>query len=260
VAHPFEVLDVKKTLQYIALTTALVLCAVPGRAQTADEIIEKHLAATGGRATLSKLTSRVTSGAISLTTPVGELKGTVEVYNKKPNKTRTLVKIDATALGGGQIVNDQRFDGTTGYVIDTLNGNREISGDQLAAMKSGGFPTPLLTYKESGATAVLGKRENVGATEAYVIQLTPKTGPGVRVFIDSESFMLVKTIITINVPQLGGPIDQVVEFSDFRDVDGIKIPYTTKSTNPVQTITATVTDVKHNTEIDDGLFSKPAGQ
>ena len=72
--------------------------------------------------------------------------------------------------------------------------------------------------------------------------------------------MLVKTIITINVPQLGGPIDQVVEFSDFRDVDGIKIPYVTKSSNPVQTVTATVTDVKHNTEIDDSSFTKPAGQ
>ena len=193
-------------------------------------------------------------------TPVGELKGTIEVYSKKPNKTRTLIKIDATALGGGQIVNDQRFDGATGYVIDSFNGNREITGDQLEAMKAGSFPTPLLNYKDSGVTAGLGNREKVGAAEAYVIQLTPKSGPGVRVFIDAENFMLVKTIITINVPQLGGPIDQVVEFSDFRDVDGFKIPYATKSSNPVQTVTATLTDVKHNTEIDDSSFSKPAGQ
>ena len=56
--------------------------------------------------------------------------------------------------------------------------------------------------------------------------------------------MLVRTIITINVPQLGGPIDQEVEFSDFREVDGVKIPFVTKSSNPVQTITATVLEVK----------------
>ena len=74
--------------------------AAPVLAQTADEIIEKHLAAVGGRATLSKLSSRVATGTIALTTPVGELKGTVEVYNKKPNKQRTLVKIDASAFGG----------------------------------------------------------------------------------------------------------------------------------------------------------------
>jgi hypothetical protein len=234
-----------------------VIWAVPCLAQTADEIIEKHLAAAGGRAALNKLTSRVSTGAISITTPVGELKGTVEVYNKAPNRIRTLVKIDAAALGGGQIINDQRFDGTTGYVIDSFNGNREIAGDQLAAMKNGGFPTPLLTYKDTGVTAALSGRETVGTSDAYVIQFTPKTGPGIRVFIDAKSFMVVKTIITVNVPQLGRPIDQVVEFSDYRDVDGIKIPYTTKSTNPLQTITATLNDVKHNTEIDDSVFSKP---
>jgi len=77
---------VKKQLHGVALFTALVLWAVPSLAQTADEIIEKHLAAAGGRAVLSKLTSRIATGTISITTPVGELKGTIEVYNKKPNK------------------------------------------------------------------------------------------------------------------------------------------------------------------------------
>ena len=249
-----------KTSQRIAVAAALLLWAIPSLAQTADEIIEKHLAATGGRPALSKLTSRVSNGTLSLTTPVGELKGTVEVYNKKPNKTRTLIKIDATALGGGQIVTDQRFDGVTGNVIDSFQGNRDITGEALEAMKAGFFPTPLLNYKDNGVTAALGNREKVGAGDAYVIQLTPKSGPGVRVFIDADTFMLVKTILTINVPQLGGPIDQVVEFSDFRDVDGIKIPYGTKTSNPVQAVTAIVTDVKHNTEIDDSSFTKPAGQ
>jgi outer membrane lipoprotein-sorting protein len=232
--------------------------ATPALAQAADEIIEKHLAAAGGRAALTKLTSRVAKGTLALTTPVGELKGTVEVYNKKPNKQRTLVKIDASAFGGSEIVNDQRFDGTTGYIIDSFQGNRDITGDQLEAMKNGSFPNPLLTYKENGTTATLGNREKVGTGDAYVIQLTPKNGPPVRLFVDAESFMIVRTAITINLPQLGGPIEQVSDFSDFRDVDGIKIPHATKTSNPLQTITATVSDVKHNVEIDDSSFVKPA--
>ena len=247
-----------RTLRPVLVITALLLWVVPAFAQTADEVIEKHLAATGGRTALGTLTSRVSNGTISLTTPVGELKGTIDLYQKKPNKTRTVVKIDASAIGGGQITTDQRFDGTAGYVIDSFNGNRDITGDQLEAMRTGSFPTPFLTYKESGMTAALGSREKVDARDALMIQLTPKAGPAVKAFFDAESFMLVKTIITINVPQLGGPIDQVVEFSDFRDVDGIKIPFLTKSSNPVQTIVATLTEVKHNTDVDDSLFSKPA--
>ena len=87
-----------RALRPLIAAIALTLWAVPTLAQTADEIIEKHLAATGGRAALAKLSSRVATGTIALTTPVGELKGTIEVSQKKPNKTRTLIKIDATDL------------------------------------------------------------------------------------------------------------------------------------------------------------------
>src|SRR5262249_8391026 len=81
-------------------------------AQTADEIIEKHLAALGGRAALAKLKSRVTTGTITLSLPIGsEITGSVETYSQAPNKTRTLIKIDLSALGAGQMVQDQRFDG-----------------------------------------------------------------------------------------------------------------------------------------------------
>jgi hypothetical protein len=247
-----------RTLRPLLAAITLTLWAVPSLAQTADEIIEKHLVATGGRAALAKLTSRVSTGTIALTTPVGELKGTIELSQKKPNKTRTLIKIDASAIGGGMITSDQRFDGTSGYVLDSFNGNRDITGDQLEAMKAGSFPTPFLNYKETGMTATLGAREKVDTRDAYVVQLTPKTGPMVKAFFDAENFLLVKTILTVNVPQLGGPIDQVVEFSDFHDVDGIKVPYLTKSSNPVQTVVATVTDVKQNIDIDDSSFMKPA--
>ena len=245
------------TLRRLATLLLLVFWAVPALAQTADEIVEKHLAATGGRAALAKLTSRVSTGAITLTSPVGDLAGTIEVYSKAPNKQRTLIKLDLTALGAGPVVNDQRFDGSTAYVIDSINGNREINGNQLDAMRNGSFPTPLLDYKARGIELAMAGEENVGGKPAYVIKLTPKTGPPVRVFIDRDSYLLVRTATTVNVPQLGGDIEQVVEFSDFRDVDGLKLPFVTRSVNSVQTVVATMTSVKHNVDIDDASFTRP---
>jgi hypothetical protein len=81
-----------------------------------------------------------------------------------------------------------------------------------------------------------------------------------RAFIDVENLMLVRTVMSINVPQVGGDIEQVVEFSDYRDVDGVKVAFAITSTNSLQTIKATLTDVKHNTEIDDASFVRPPGQ
>ena len=88
----------KRALRHVIAAVTLTLWAIPCLAQTADEIIEKHLAATGGRAALSKVTSRVSNGTITLTTPIGDLKGTIELYQKKPNKSRKLIKLDETAL------------------------------------------------------------------------------------------------------------------------------------------------------------------
>ena len=243
---------------YRALASAmlLLLSATPALAQTADEIIDKYLAATGGRAALAALKSRVSAGTLTISSPIGDLGGTIEVYSKAPNKSRTLIKLDLTSVGAGQVVNDQRFDGTAGYVIDTINGNREITGEALEAMRNGGFPSPLLTYKERGVVAALAGEENVGGKPAYVMTLTPKAGPVVKVYIDRESSMLVKTSTTLNAPSLG-TIEQVSEFSDFRDVGGVKIPHVTRTANQVQTVVARLNDVKHDVDIDDSMFVRP---
>jgi outer membrane lipoprotein-sorting protein len=226
-------------------------------AQTADQIIEKHLEALGGRAALGKLQSRTTKGTITASTPAGELSGTIEVLNQRPNKTRTLIQLDLSAVGLGKMVQDQRFDGTSGYAMDTLQGNRELTGDPLEAAKNGSFPNPLLNYKESGITVELAGKEKVGDREAYVLVVKPKTGPSARQYIDAESYLPIKQVIKINVPQIGAEVEQTTELSDFRDVDGVKVPFRIKSSSAIQTVTTVVSEVEHNKPIDQTLFSKP---
>ena len=250
----------KSTLSLAALTVVMAVRPGLALAQTADEVIEKHLAAIGGRAALNKLTSRTASGAITLSTPAGDISGSIEVYAKAPNKARSVIKVDLSSFGAGELVVDQRFDGVTGYVLDTLNGNRDITGNQLDNMRNALFPTPLLTYKENGAKAELAGKDKLGDRDVYVLQLTPKTGSASKQFFDAETYMLLKTMSTVNVPQLGRDVEQVVEFSDYRASDGVKMAYTLKASNPVQTFTVTITTVEHNTDIDDTSFAKPRAE
>ena len=247
----------RKQLLVPVVTALLVLPAVYAHAQTADEIIERSLTAIGGRAALSKVTSRVSTGTITVATPGGDVTGTVELYNKAPNKSRSLVKIDLSNFGLGQVTQDQRFNGTTGYAIDTMNGNRDITGDQLEVMRSTTFPTPLLQYKEAGARVELLGKEKVGDRDAYVLQFTPRAGPASRMFFDAETYVLMKSVVTLNVPQLG-TVEQTVEFSDYRDVDGVKVSFRGRSINQLQSLTIALTKVEQNTPIDDSVFSKPA--
>ena len=84
-----------------------------------------------------------------------------------------------TSLGVGMVTQEQRFDGTTAYALDSLQGNREITGNQLDNLKNASFPSPLLTYKDAGATVELGGKETVGDREAWVLTFKPKAGSSV---------------------------------------------------------------------------------
>jgi hypothetical protein len=246
-----------------AVSTRLLLAALVlswGRtasAQTADEIIEKYLTAMGGRAAIEKLTSRSTIGTMTLSTPAGDVSGPIETVNQRPNKTRTLINLDLSSLGAGPMVLDQRFDGTSGYALDSLRGNRDITGGQLENMKNSVFPNPFLNYRERGVTVELSGKEKVGEREAYVLILKPKSGPVSRQFVDTESYLPIKLVVKVDLPDVG-EVEQTTEFSDYRDVDGVKVAFKVKGTSAVQSFTVTLTKVEHNKKIDDALFSKPA--
>ena len=243
-------------MRLITAAVLLTLSAAPATAQTADEIVEKHLAAMGGREALGRIRTRVSTGSITLTTAVGPVSGTLESFAKAPNRSRTLITLDLTTLGAGKIVNDQRFDGTTGFIIDTFNGDRDITGSQLESLRNNAFPTAWLDYRARGLTIALSGRESLGDRPTLVLETTPKAGPRVRSWVDAETFMLLKTSVTVDAPGVG-QIEQINEFSDFRTVDGVKVPFVVKSLNAVQTATATLTDVRHNVDIDDASFVRP---
>ena len=249
-----------KTVIHALLTSLLLLSSVQTTvAQTLDEIVERHLAASGGRAALEKLTSRSMTGTITLTTPVGDLSGPIEMVNARPARERALITLDLTTLGAGKLTVDRRFDGTTGFVIDTLQGDRDVTGLELQNMRNdaAAFPNPFLTYKQDGTTLTLRGKEKVGDREAYVLIAEPKSGSTHRVYIDSETFLSVKSVSIAEAPQVG-QFEQTTELLDYRDVDGIKVPFLIKSTSSAQGFTIALTRAEHNVKVDPSIFAKPA--
>ena len=242
-------------LVFSALAPALTGVA-SGQAQTADQIIEKHLTALGGREALGKLTSRRATGTVSVSTPMGPLGGPLEMLAKAPNKMRAEMRIDLASVGGpGEMVITQLFDGTSGWNMNSLQGDTPMEGDQLAGSRNNSFPSPLLKYKELGMTATLDATQQVNGKPAHVVLFTPKSGPAERMFFDAESFLIVRTTSTVTLPQVGSA-EVISEPSDYRAVDGIKVPFLLAQSAGDQKITMTFTKVENNVTIDDARFKK----
>jgi len=255
-AKPVHNLEMRTIKRRVVVAALALIWAHTASAQTADEIIEKSIAAQGGRAAHEKIKSRLMAGELSLGTPAGDIAGTVEMWGAGPNKQRTVIKADLSQFGAGQLLVDQRFDGTNGYVMDSMQGNRDISGNQLDNMKSQSFPNPLLNYKASGTVVKLGAKEQVNGRDMFVLTFEPSVGSPLKTYIDAETFMPVRSVITTEIPQMG-KVEQMIEPSDYRELDGIKVPFKLKLTNAMQSISMTFTKIEHNVAVDDKMFVKP---
>src|SRR6516225_9677652 len=187
----------------ILLAISILSAAQMVFAQTADEVIEKSLTAQGGREALGKITSRSTKGDIVVSSDAGNLPGTIEVLNQAPNKVRTLLNLDLTAVGAGSMSVDQRFDGTNGFALNSMQGGSEITGGRLESLRNNAFPSPFLTFKDRGTKVVLAGKEKVGEKDAFVLSITPATGPASRVWIDADSYLPMKASTTIDTPETG---------------------------------------------------------
>lgn len=239
----------------VLLLGVFLFTTVAASAQTADEIVEKTVTALGGRAALAKIDSRLTTGTMSVSTPGGDVSGTIEILNARPNRLRRAITLDLSSLGAGTATIEQRFDGTHGYVMDSLRGDSELSGSQLENLKNGLFPTPFLDYKERGTKILLGGKEKLADKDVFALSITPASGPVTRLFVDAQTYLPARAVVTIEIPELGEQ-EQTTDFADYREVDGIKVPFSIKGTSAVQTLAIVVTKVEHNVKVDPALFVK----
>jgi outer membrane lipoprotein-sorting protein len=241
------------------LLAALVLTSTAAPAQTVDELVDKSLAASGGRAALGKITSRSMTGKMSVSTENGDISGTIEGLNEAPNKMRRLITLDLSQFGMGSATIEQRFDGTTGYQLDSMRGDSPLSASQIENLKNSIFPSPFLDYKERGTKILLGGKDKVGDRDVYALSITPTSGPVTRLFIDASTYLPVRAIVTLEAPEVGS-LEQTTDFSDYRDVDGVRVPFVIKGSSAIQTFTITVTKVEHNVKVDPALFTKPVAK
>jgi hypothetical protein len=90
---------------------------------SARSILDKHLAAIGGRQAVLSHTSTRATGTISM--PAAGVTGAVEIYGAQPNRTLLKVSLD----GVGEIL--EGFDGTHGWSSSPMTGPMLLEGRQL---------------------------------------------------------------------------------------------------------------------------------
>ena len=215
-----------------------------------DEILAKYEKAVGGKAAFEKLTSRVSKGTFDL----GEMgsPGTTEMYQKAPNK-----QVSITDIPNFGVVRSGS-NGTVAWLETPQTGVEEIGGGAGAAMKRGADFYQQVRLKEDYTKLAVKNKDSFEGHDVYVIEATPAEGSPELLSFDADSGLLVREQTQIEAPQ--GTIDIDTRLGDYRDVDGVKLPYEIHQVRSDFSFTIKITEVKHNVPIDDAKFEKPASQ
>jgi hypothetical protein len=215
---------------------------------TAEQIIDRSIEATGGRAAMGKLVSTYAKGTMEFTAQ--EVHGVMEFYAKAPNKQLAIMNLESV----GEV--RQGFDGQVAWGQDPTGQIIEISGAPLDDMKRRAVFNPALKWRELYSKAELQGEDTVGGRKAYIIRLTAADGTLITRYYDIETFLLLREKGSHETPQ--GVMDITADFSDYRDIGGVKAPFSIRQSLAAGEIVIKISEMKNNLEIDDAKFSKPA--
>lgn len=220
----------------------------------ADQIFDKYIAALGGAAKLGTLKSWTAKG-----TQGGYVQvkggGVFEIYAKSPDKRTVRVTYPESPDRGNQT---RSFNGTMGWVTTprALLGEYEVTGTELDGLHLDAelaFPGQIKTIFTNTR---VGYPDNIDGKDVEVVQGRGPRGILTTLYFDKKTGLLVREIRFGRTPI--GRVPSQVDYSDYRDVDGIKFPFEYKFQWLDGRDTYKMTEVKVNVPIEDSRFGKPS--
>jgi zinc protease len=219
-----------------------------GRAlPTFDQLQERLVAAIGGAEALRKVTSRRVAGEFEIEGM--NLTGSFESLTAAPVKSVTTLDVP----GVGQF--RQVVNGEKAWSLDPLSGLRELAGPELAAFLRDADFYRELNLKTLFAKIEVTGRLRLGDQEAWIVNAVPASGEAEQLYFDVTSGLLIRHDTKRESPQGAMPTETF--FTDYRIVDGLRLPWRIRQQTPAFTINLTYREVKHNLPIDEAKFARP---
>jgi hypothetical protein len=218
-------------------------------APKADEILDKYIQAIGGAQRVAALKSYVAKGTSSGYGPENEPRP-LEIYSRVGQRT-TIVR---TTAGD----NTTTYDGRSGWIaapfrpVDVLAlSPQEVDGLKLEAdlAHPAGIKQALTNWRVGLATLIDDR-------EVQIVQGTTARGGTATLYFDSETGLLLRHVRYNDSPV--GRISRQVDYSDYRDVAGVKVPFKWTDTWLDGRDVVELTDVQPNANIDAARFNRPA--
>ena len=216
----------------------------PDKRPTADDIVAKYIAAVGGAANLAKVTSRqIKSMRVE---PDGKTTEPETIWLKGNKYTADLLY--------GTYVVREAFDGTTGRKFGG-GSPIELKADEMEQIKREGEMFWPANLKQTFPKMEFRSLDRIDGKEVYFIVGTTAGNVRERLYFDVTTNLLVRR--AISTPTVFGGFVYQVDYADYKDFGGVKMPTTFHYAVPHIRWTRKISDVKTNVPVDDAVFAAP---
>jgi hypothetical protein len=243
-----------KLTKIIASAFILLASSAVTFAQTADEIVAKHVEAMGGADKWKALKSIEMNNKFNVQGM--DIENKIVIVNGKSLRT------DISVMGQEII---SAVDGETGWSQSpAMMGGTGEPEDMPGALikesrKQVNLGGSLLNYKESGSTVELVGKEKLDGVDVYHLKLTEKGGDVSNLFLSAANYYILKSSGKRNIQ--GKDTEAEVSYSNFKQLEGLTFPYTMEVPNPMASGTTMIIEtdtIKLNPKVDESIFKKPA--
>jgi hypothetical protein len=212
---------------------------------TFDQILDKYMASVGSSAAYEKLKTRIMKGSV---TDAREQTVPVEVVQSAAGKISTRMTTSGGIVGSG-------YDGNSGW-NKNARGVRDLAGIELTTIRRSADMSRALKIKEEALSPRVNGKVSIGDREAYAVSARAD-GQRVQLFFDTETGLLLRRRIMIATPIGAAP--QQTDYEDYREVDGIRLPFVVKfaGADPESATTTVYKEITHNVAVDDEKFAPP---
>lgn len=223
-------------------------------APKADQVLDKYIQALGGAQRLASITSFTGKGSYEGFDTEGD-KFPVEIYAKAPNQRTTIVHLRA----GDNI---RTYDGRNAWntsagtllpvpVISLTGG--DLEGAKIDASLS--FPQQIKQTLKNWRTGF--PSISIDDKEVEVVQGSSGDNTPVKLYFDKKSGLLLRQVRYTDTALGLNPTQ--VDYADYRDVSGVKMPFRLVVTWTDGRSTIVLSELRANVSIDAAKFAKPAG-
>ncbi|HEX8499661.1 MAG TPA: c-type cytochrome [Pyrinomonadaceae bacterium] len=212
---------------------------------TVQEVFDKYVAAVGGREAAAKFQTVVVKGTREAS------QGRTWPFEATAKGDKFLMVVEVPQQGK----DSSAVSGTTGWAVNP-RGQRALTPNEVADARRAAQLMGAVKFTPAETMRVAGRRR-VGDREAVVVVDRPSETVSRRYFFDAETGLLLR-IVTLTDAILN-QLPEQMDFEDYRDVEGAKLPFTVRlsAIDTYNSYTRKITEVRPGVPVDDKLFEMP---